>query len=387
MTESLKIAFFTDTYLPAHDGVVNSILNFRKELQKRGHEVYIFAAGNAQSRKIAAGQKDTYIIRGMKLRRYPQYNLALLPFTSASKFDEINPDIVHSHTPVLMGAWALALAKMNKTPIVSTFHTLFTDKFIIREYATKRATNLFQKYSWKYARFYYTRCNEVMAPSKTIKDVLEKKGISNVDVVPNGVDLNRFNPKVDGSKIRGQLLNNKDEKMVLYVGRMSGEKRIETLLKAAKQLHDENIRFVFVGAGPAQGRYSRLASKLKINDKVEFMGFVDDKILPNYYASADLFCIPSMFETQGIVSLEAMACGKPVVGADFYALKDVIKNGKNGEKFVPNDSKSCARKIKKVINNISSYKETVETAKMYSVETTTDQLLKVYKKVINEVTL
>jgi 1,2-diacylglycerol 3-alpha-glucosyltransferase len=387
MTESLKIAFFTDSFLPAHDGVVRSILNFRRELAKRGHEVSIFASGNDMTRRLAARQKGIYVIRGMSVKKYPQYNLALLPFTSASKFDEISPDIVHTHTPMIVGAWGLTLAKLNKIPVTSTFHTMFTDKFIIKEYATKRATNFLEKYSWKYARFYYKKCNAVMAPSKAIKELLERRGIPNAYVVANGIDLSRYNRKTSGKGIRKRLLQNKDQRIVLYVGRMSGEKRLETLLGAARHLKNENIRFVFVGAGPAASRYSRMASRLGLGDKVVFTGFVDERLLPNYYASADVFCIPSTFETQGIVSVEAMAVGKPVVGADSLALKDLIKNGQNGERFKPNDSRDCAKKIKKVINNIGSYNETAETAKNYSVENTTDELLKVYRKVLNDVTI
>jgi 1,2-diacylglycerol 3-alpha-glucosyltransferase len=387
MTDSLKIAFYTDTFLPAHDGVVTSILGFRKELMKRGHEVYIFAAGNSQTIQLAAKQRNIFVTRGMGLKNYPQYSFALLPFADASKFDDINPDIVHSHTPFMMGTWALALAKMNKIPIVSTFHTLFTDKSVIKEYATKRAVNFLHKYSWKYARFYYKKCNAVAAPSHAIKVLLEKKGIPSPYVVPNGIDTERFNTKVDGRSIRNKLVRKRGEKLVLYVGRISREKKIETLLKAARQLHDDDIRFAFVGTGPAAGFYSRMSTRLGICDKVDFIGFVDDKILPRYYAAADAFCIPSTFETQGIVSLEAMSVGKPVIGADSLALHDLIKNGKNGEKFAPGDSKACARKIKKVLNNIDSYKESVETAKGYSIEATTDELLSLYSKVINEVTI
>jgi 1,2-diacylglycerol 3-alpha-glucosyltransferase len=385
--ESLKIAFFTDSFLPAHDGVVSSILNFRRELAKRGHEVYIFAPATPQTRAMIKDQKNVILIRGMKFRKYPQYSFALLPFTSASRFDEISPDIVHSHTPIIMGTWALALAKMNKIPIVSTFHTLFTDKYVIQEYATKRAAELIRRYSWKYARFYYNKCTLTMAPSGTIKELLDRKHINNTYVVPNGVDINRFNKKVDGSRIRRKLKKKRDEKIVLYVGRLSREKRIETLIKAAHYLREDNIRIVFAGSGPAANFYTRRAASHASDGNTTFTGFIDDKLLPGYYAAADAFCIPSTFETQGIVSLEAMASGKPVIGANSMALKEIIKNGKNGEKFKPNDSKDCARKIKKVINNIDSYNETVETARNYSVETTTDELLKVYKKAINEVTV
>ena len=119
-----------------------------------------------------------------------------------------------------------------------------------------------------------------------------------------------------------------------------------------------------------------------LQDKFRFIGAVDHAELPKYYAACDAFCIPSTFETQGVVSVEAMACGKPVIGADYLALRELIKNGRNGEKFIPEDSRDCASKIRKVIYNIDTYKEMTNTAKSYSIERTTDHLLGLYKRVI-----
>lgn len=386
MSDKLKIAFFTDSFLPAHDGVVTSILNFRKELMKRGHEVYIFTSGSMQMKKELEKQKGVYVMIGMKFKKYPQYNLAILPFNSVIKVSQLDPDIIHAHTPFIMGTSGLAIGKLRKIPVVGTFHTMFTDKYVIQEYASRFAAGIISKYSWKYAKLYYENCNAIMAPSDSIKNVLEKRKLRNVHVVPNSVDTHKFNTKVNGKKLRGSLQRNKNDKIVLYLGRMSKEKRIETLLKAAHMLKNENIRFVIAGTGPAAHYYAKMANRLKLSN-VKFVGFVEDEMLPQYYAACDLFCIPSTFETQGIVCLEAMATGKPVVGADHLALHDIIKNGKNGEKFRPGDSKDCANKIKKAINNIQSYKETVKTAEQYSVEKTTDQLLSVYRQVINEMTI
>ncbi len=386
MTEPLKIAFYTDTYLPARDGVVTSILNTEQQLVKKGNEVYTFAAGNAQTRKMVAGNKNITVVRGMKFSKYPQYNLALLPMASYHKQLEINPDIVHAHTPFIMGTWALAFAKIEKIPVVSTFHTMFTDRFVLQEYASKRAAVALEKYSWKYASFFYNRCNAVIAPSNAIKNILIKNGItSDIYVVPNGVDTRRFNSKTSGKQLRKMLLSGEKKKIVLYVGRMSKEKRLETLIRAAKLLKNENIKFVFAGAGPALNYYEHMAELQGID--AMFVGFVDDKLLPQYYAAADAFCLPSTFETQGVVILEAMASGKPVIGADALALSEIIKNGKNGEKFRPNDAKDCASKIRKVINNTSSYKEMTKTANEYSVVRTTDELLNIYRRVINDITV
>lgn len=384
--EKLRIAFYTDSFLPAHDGVVSSILNFRKELMKRGHEVHVFAAGNSKTRSAVAEMENIHIIRGITFPKYKQYNVGLAPFLTQLSLNEINPDIIHAHTPFFMGAWGLTLGRVNKIPVVSTFHTMFTDKFVLQEYFSKRAAPYIQKYSWKYARIFYNRCNAVMAPSDTIKALLEKEGIRNTVTVPNGVDTQRFNTSIKAGALRSRLKKGRNEKLVLYLGRMSREKRVDTLLKAAKLLENEEIRFVIAGTGPSFNSYKETAERMKL-DNVDFLGFVSDRILPKYYAACDVFCIPSTFETQGVVCLEAMACGKPVVGADKLALAEIIRNGRNGEKFRSLDGRDCARKIKKALNNVSSYKETRKTAMRYSQERTTDELLKVYNKVINEVTV
>jgi 1,2-diacylglycerol 3-alpha-glucosyltransferase len=138
-----------------------------------------------------------------------------------------------------------------------------------------------------------------------------------------------------------------------------------------------------VGTGPAYDHYRAMVRKHGLSHKVMFTGFIPNKDLPQYYAASDAFCIPSKFETQGMVALEAMACGKPVIGADFLALKDLIVNGKNGEKFRANDYYDCARKIRKVINNTAYYKDMSKTAKLYSLESTTDRLLDAYKKILD----
>ncbi len=348
MSESLKIAFYTDTFLPAVDGVVVSVLNFRKELERRGHEVYIFASGNEKTKQMVKGDSRITVINGITFKKYPQYSLALFPIVSAFKTRNIKMDINHAHTPFMMGVHALTISKFDRKPLVGSFHTLFTNSSVIKEYTidSKLVRKTLLKYSWKYAKFFYDSCDATAAPSDAIKRMLWRKDIRNVDVVPNGIDLKRFNPKVDGSKARANLMKNKKSKLVLYVGRLSKEKRIETLIRSAALLKNDDIQFVLAGTGPASDHYVRMVDRLKLNETVRFAGFVDNKDLPKYYAACDAFCIPSTFETQGVVSLEAMACGKPVIGADYLALSDLIKNGRNGEKFSTRRQQFLRKKVK-----------------------------------------
>ncbi len=387
MVDALNIAFFTDSFLPATDGVVTSILSFRRELERRGHTVSIFASGNSKTKSMVKNDKNVFVLRGMRFKKYPQYSLAVFPFLASLKLRKMNIDVLHAQTPFIMGMYALFSSKANGLPLVGSFHTMITNKSVLKEYATRSKTllRLVSKYSWPYARFFYRRCNEVIAPSEMMTGILERHGIGNVSTVPNGIDLERFNRKVDGSRVREGVLGSGRGKMVLYVGRLSKEKRIDTLLKAARLLKGKDITFVIGGTGPAASMYQKMAQNMRL-DNVSFTGFISDAMLPKYYAACDAFCLPSTFDTQGIVCVEAMACNKPVVGADYLALKELIKNGKNGEKFVPLDAKSCARKIDKVLNHIDSYKGMLGTAEQYSVSRTTDLLLDVYKRAVDDYT-
>ncbi|MDE1857377.1 MAG: glycosyltransferase [Candidatus Micrarchaeota archaeon] len=382
--ETLDIVFYTDSFIPAVDGVVTSILNFKHELERRGHNVYVFAAGDQKTRSAVNGERNVFVMRGMKFRKYPQYNLPIFPMASSLKVRRIRPDILHAHTPFGMGITALLMSRINRTPVVGTFHTMFTDRRVIQEYvvSNRAASKMLAKYSWAYAKYFYTRCDGVIAPSRAIEKILTGKNIDQLHMVPNSVDLDRYNRKVDGSRLRKRLQAGTNDKVVLYVGRMSKEKDLETLIKAAAMLKNEKVRFVFAGAGPALDHYRALASRYRLDGKANFVGFVNEADLPRYYAACDLFCTPSTFETQGLVAIEAMACGKPVVGAAKLALNDLIRNGRNGEKFRPGDSRACAGKIDKVINSIASYKGMTDTAKGYSIGNTTDLLLKAYKEVI-----
>ncbi len=384
MPESLKIAFYTDTYLPAVDGVVTSIINSKRELERRGHQVSIFTSAESRSRPLTEIEKNVYAVHGVKFKKYPQYRMALFPFLAASKLTEINPDVMHAHTPFMMGISGLSMAKINKIPITATFHTFFANKSVLEDYSLSSGLGqrVLNKYSWPYARFFFNKCDRVIAPSETTQGILKRHHIINTSVVPNSVDTKVFNPAVNGARIRKTITGGSRDKIVLHVGRMSREKRIDVIIKAAARLKGKGIKFVFAGSGPAMHKYQQMALRCGLRDSVRFIGFVPEEQLPKYYAAADLFCTASTFETQGVVLLEALATGKPVVGADFLAIKEIIKNGRNGEKFKAGDSAACARKIEKVLNNLDSYKETVSTAARYSVPKTTDMLLNVYRQII-----
>ena len=383
----LHIAFYTDSYLPATDGVVNSIINFRKELERRGHKVYIFASSSMGSKAMPG--RNVFLYRGIEFKPYPQYSMAIFPYNSAVKLRNLEVDIVHAHTPFMMGFASMLIAKMSGYPLVGSFHTLINNRSVIEDYYPKneQLRKFTAKYLWKYVKFFYRKCDAVAVPSKSTYSILARQGIRNISVVPNSVDMKSFRPTAGGRRMRGELGIGSGEKMVLYLGRISREKRLDVMIKAAARLckKRDDMKFVIGGTGPAEYRYKSMVKRLGLQKHVSFIGFVREKDLPKLYAASDAFCIPSTFETQGIASIEAMASGKPVVGADCLALSDLIVNGRNGEKFRPGDYLGCARKIERVLNNPDAYiSNAISTAEEFSVEKMADRLLDVYRMVMEK---
>ncbi len=241
----LNIAFYTDSFLPAVDGVVTSVRNTASELEKRGHNVYIFAASNMSREAIAKegfNAKHVFPIHGIKFRRYPQYSIPMYPnFAQLKLLPET--DIVHVQTPLFMGLSALVSAKGNRIPIVGTFHTLLNDDRALKTYiSSKTIEKLAKKYSWSYLKFFYNSCNAVIAPSKPIKELLEGKGITNVHEVANGIDMKRFNKKVSGKKVREELLGKKIIVVFNLEPKKIGKFTSEGMLLAAE--HEGRIALV-----------------------------------------------------------------------------------------------------------------------------------------------
>ncbi|MEM3437085.1 MAG: glycosyltransferase [Nitrososphaerales archaeon] len=379
----MKIAFFSDTYLPNRDGVVTSILTLRKALEERGHEVFIFCSG---SRQVKERNLDDHVFyyTSIPFKPYPNYKIAIFPFFSKRKIEKLGIQLVHSHGIATTGWVAIWTAISLNLPILTTFHTLIPEAV---HYVAKSniVRGLIKKIAWDYVRFYLKRSDVVIVPSNAIKDVLIKHGLKReIYVIPTGIDVNKFNPNVNGGLIR-KLLGVKDEYLVLYLGRLVKEKNLDVLIKAAPKVLKKlsNCKFILAGVGPAKEYYENMIIKNNVRNSFILQGYIEEEKIASYYAASDVFVFPSKFETQGLTALEAMACGKPVVGADYLAIKEIVKNGYNGYLFNPDDPDDCAEKIIKTINEKSLMsKNARKTALEYSVDKCINKLLAVYEKMI-----
>mgnify|MGYP006294677333 CR=1 FL=1 len=378
----MNVGFFTDTWLPNTDGVVNSMLASRGELEKRGHKVSVFTSGDKKTRK----GKRVFVHRSIKLPAYPQYKLALFPYASAARqAHNQGLDVIHSHAIASMGLAAIGAAKALNLPLVGTYHTMLPS---LSQYLTsnERGQYYLSKATWRAIKLFYNSFDAVYAPSEVIRRELEEHGVQNTSVVSNGINVKRFNPRAGATRIRKKL-GAKNKKIVLTAGRMGFEKNVDTIIKAAPRvLREHDALFVIGGKGPAKEMCEALVKEFGLGDAVKFAGFIPDDELPAYYAAADAFVTGSTFETQGLVVLEAMACGTPVVGANALAIPEAVKNNENGYLFEALDAGDCAAKINKLLGlKKSSYKRMAGKAREFaenkSVESVTDDLLKEYEKV------
>jgi len=369
----MRIAFFTDTWLPNIDGVVVAITTARMELERKGHEVFVLAAGASGKRKSEGVR--VFHFPAVAFPPYPAYKLAVFPYPEAEGIvRKSNIDVIHSHGMGPMGVAALFVSAILDKPLIGTLHTNIQEA---THYVApiKPMQKVMKRVAWRYLRWYYNQCDTVVVPSEYMMKECRAHGIRNVQAVSNGIDLKRFKP--------GKRTKWKNRTVVLYVGRMVKEKNLDVVIRAAKRVERKvpNVLFVIVGSGPAEQYYKESVRRHKVEDLFLFTGGVQPKEVPQYYHNADMFIFPSMFETQGLSGLEAMACGLPVAGADYLAIPDIVKTGKNGHLFRPHDAKGCADAILYCLRNRRRFgKNAIESVQSHSIDRSISRLLAIYGK-------
>ena len=365
----MKIGYFTETYLPQTNGVVESINNFGEELVKRGHEVHIFAPKT--SVKEYKGMQ-VHSVPGFKFKPYPDYKIAI-----PIKVKVPQLDIIHTHGPFSMGYYGLYTAKKQHIPAVSTYHTLLSEYV---DYVSKYGQKVTKKIAEKYCNYHYKSYDSLITPSNYIKQTLPKKTQVKAVVIASPIS-NSLKPVKNARKRLG--LDNYN-KIYLYLGRVSPEKSIDVILKAAPYFLKQEDVLLIAGKGPALPELKKQARQLKLGRKVKFLGYVPEELKPAYYSAADLFITASKSETEGLVVIEAQACGTPVIAADATAMPEIIKEGENGYLFTPDNYKELARTINYHKYPKTMQKKAIKTAEGYSIKHLTDKLEKLYEKTLKQ---
>lgn len=333
---SLNVAMFTETFLPHTNGVTTSILNARRGLAKRGHRVQVYSAGAP-----TLDNDGVHYYGGKTLPLYPEFPVALYPTRAARRNKRLlgqqPPDLVHVHAPGPMGLRGYRAARAHRRPLLVTYHTL-TEPLI--RYAPTGWKTIYRVGSRAVDYTLNARCTLLVAPTQQAKRYLVARDPHlepKIRIVPTGIDLDAFRPGLDAARVRRAWGWADGERVLLYLGRVAYEKKIDLLLDAFARLRTSHpeLRFVVAGTGPAGGELASRARRLGVEDLVRFTGHVPDEDVPLYYNACDVFASASEFETQGITLLEAMASGASSAVAAAGGFRDVVDDGHNAYLFPP----------------------------------------------------
>ncbi|MGD8402209.1 MAG: glycosyltransferase [Anaerolineales bacterium] len=383
----MNIAHFTNFYLPVVNGVVRSVESFRAELTRQGHNVFVFAQSDGD-----------YEDEAPFIFRYPSLTLPIQVEVPAvipvSPFvDQLLPslklEVIHTHHPGLLGQTAATKAKNMSLPLVFTFHTQY------REYThyfplPQETIQEFLKGAVKtWLKDFMRKCQHIVIPSESMKEILTREyGLQDrYTVIPTGINLEPYQ-SANGNDLRTRE-NWQDDKVMVSIGRLAQEKNWKTLLKAAGEVYQthSDLRVVLIGDGPQKKTLQDLTTQLGIGERVIFTGELPFEETSAYLKAADFFGFASVTETQGLVTMEAMAAGLPVVAVDASGTRDIVDNGEQGF-LVPNDVDALAASINKLMESPAKMRQfhskALKKAKAFDVGRLTKKLVNVYKQAIQD---
>ncbi len=383
----LHIAHFTNIYHPVINGVVRSVSSFKNEFAEMGHNSFVFTH-----------HEGDYVDDEPFVFRYPSLDLhssidfpAVIP---VSPFvDKLLPnlklDVIHAHHPFLLGQTAASKAQKLDIPLVFTFHTQY------REYShyiplPQQAVQDFAKnmiHIW--LSEYIKQCQHIVVPSEGMREILvEEYGLTGgYSVIPTGIDLTPYH-NLNGQAIRHQQ-GWREDKVIVSVSRLTPEKNWRTLIKAFAKAHGSrpDLRLVIIGDGPDRADLIQFTQELEIAARVEFLGKIPFEEIPHYLSAADLFAFASITETQGLVTLEAIAAGLPVVAVEATGTSDIVRDGMEGF-ITENNSESLAAAMIRIFERpeqVSNFRQAaLQRAKYFDIRKQAKRLEEIYYLAIED---
>ena len=381
----MNIAFFTDTYSPQINGVVTSLKIFREELERQGHRVYIFCPSFA-GREVP--EKNVFRVFSIP---YPtermQDQRVVFPLCRAFlTFHRLKIDIVHFHVPHYLGAYGLMLAYLWKIPAVHTYHTLF----IQYTHYVKMRKSLAEKAVKFISRNFCNRSVRVIVPSPEVREELSTYGvIPPIDVLPTGIDPFHGAPIRDPEALKSRYRIPEGKRRLIFVGRFAREKNIDFLLSMMTILKtkEPGYHLLLAGDGPDRRRLEGIIDSLNLRDVVTVTGYIPRPLVFDLLRLSDLLVFPSSTETQGLVLLESMTVGLPVVAINAMGVEDVLRDGRGGI-AVPQDLGKFIEAVEKILGDPVLYEEKKNSCaskvRDWSQETMTKRLVAFYERSIEE---
>jgi glycosyltransferase involved in cell wall biosynthesis len=319
----MRIALFTETFLPKIDGIVTRLRHTIDHLQRSGDDVLIFCPDGGLKEHKGAKIEG---LSAFPLPMYPELKIALPRPTIRQSLEDFRPDLIHVVNPAVLGLAGIYYAKLLTLPLVASYHTHLPQ--YLHHYGFGALEGLF----WELLKAGHNQAQLNLCTSSAMVNELTSHGIERVQLWQRGVDTEMFQPSLATVKMRDRLSGgHPDSPLLLYVGRVSPEKEIENIKPVLEAI--PAARLAIVGDGPHRATLETHFA----GTATHFVGYLQGMELASAFASADAFIFPSRTETLGLVLLEAMAAGCPVVAANSGGIPDIVTDGENGYLFDPAD--------------------------------------------------
>lgn len=358
----MKVALFTDTYMPQINGVTNTLRNLIQYFEATGIEYRIFVP----KYDIDLQEHNIEYFYSIKFILYPENRLAIPNKTRISSIlSEFQPDIIHIMTEFNMGIAGLNYGKRHGIPTISNYTTNFS------QYTDYYKLNFLKQPIWNYMKWFHTQNDITLCPSNAARQLLHRQGIHNTEIFSRGIDFKSFHPRNRNNQLRVEL-GISDKITFLYVGRVSCEKDLDILsnsYQAIQQIYKDRVAMVITGDGP----YLEKCKQMFPDDTI-FTGFKKGKELSELYACCDIFVCPSSTETFGNVVLEAMASGLPVIGADAGGVGEIIQHNVTGLKFAERDADNLTKCMAELADDIDLRDYIKTNGREYSMNLSWDKI-------------
>lgn len=384
----MKILFISDVYFPRINGVSTSINTFASQKRAMGHEVHLIAPDYG-----IETEDETWIRRIPSRRIYFDPEDRLMRYGAVlDQVQELrreNYDLIHIHTPFVAHYLGLKLAHLLNIPCVETYHTFFED--YLHHYLPWIPKVMAKMFARTLSRRQCNSVNSVVAPSQPMLDVLRQYGVnSKAAVIATGLQPHSFESS-DGDLFRSRYGIPQNRPVMLYVGRVAHEKNIDFLLRMTAELQkmQPDVLLLVTGEGPAENSLKVLAKELRLEGNIMFLGYLDRKTELNAcYSAADVFVFASKTETQGLVLIEAMAQGTPVVALAELGTKSILIEGK-GALIAPEEEHAFAEKVAGLLAHKGKRNALGEAAKSYareewSAQAQVKRMLALYEEFLTE---
>ena len=379
----MRIAIFTNNYLPNPYGVSNSVESFRKKFESWSHQVFIFAP-----REKNYQDKNPQVFRYSSINTNIRFKFPLpIPFSRkiAKLITETDLDIIHSQHPNLLGGVALKWARKKKIPLVFTWHTLY-DRYA--NFVPFLPSSWVAAWIIKNAVKYANQTDLVIVPTESVIGILRKWGVTvPIEAAASGVEEALFQ-NADRELVRNRFSIKEDEIVLLLVSRLTEEKNVSFVFQALFDLLKKNkqVKFLVVGDGYQLPKLKAMVEKENLKEKIIFGGLVKKEDLKNYLAAGDIYVGASQSETQGMNLSEAMYMGLPIVAVSATGTDSLVKNGENGI-LVPENAKEFEKAVEKLVADSDLRKKMSLASAKIARENFTDEvcarkMLEIYKKLL-----